>query len=110
MKNLKNISLELSKNIKNNSWLCTQISLIIDGSFDTEALNKDIISLYDISKPNRGKGNNNLKAKIGNVVIQKLYDINFNQALSVWKYLSNEDKKELDNLVIDNLDYLMSEM
>ena len=110
MINLKNISLELSKNIKDNSWLNTQISLIIDGSFDTETLNREIISLYDIKKPNRGKGNNNLKARIGNVVIQKLYDINFNQALSVWKYLSNKDKKELDNLVIDNLDYLMSEM
>ena len=110
MKNLKNISLELSKDIKENSWLNTQISLVIDGSFDTELLYKEIISLYDINKPNRGKGNNNLKARVGNVVIQKLYDINFNQALSVWKYLSNEDKKELDNLVIDNIDYLMSEM
>lgn len=110
MKNLKNISLELSKDIKNKSWLNTQISLIIDGSFDTEMLYKEIISLYDINKPNRGKGNNNLKARVGNVVMQKLYDINFNQALSVWKYLSNEDKKEFDNLVIDNIDYLMSEM
>ena len=110
MKNLKNISLELSKDIKDKSWLCTQISLIIDGSFDTEMLYKEIISLYDINKPNRGKGNNNLKARIGNVVIQKIYDVNLNQALSIWKYLSNEDKKELDNLVIDNIDYLMSEM
>jgi hypothetical protein len=110
MKNLKNISLELSKDIRENSWLCTQISLIIDGSFDTEMLYKEIISLYDINKPNRGKGNNNLKARVGNVVIQKLYDINLNQALSVWKFLSNEDKKELDSLVIDNIDYLMSEM
>ena len=110
MKNLKNISLELSKDIRENSWLCTQISLIIDGSFDTEMLYKEIISLYDINKPNRGKGNNNLKARIGNVVIQKIYDVKQNQALSIWKYLSNEDKKELDNLVIDNIDYLMSEM
>ena len=110
MKNLKNISLELSKNIKDNSWLNTQISLIIDGSFDTEMLYKDIISLYDINKPNRGKRNNNLKARVGNVVIQKLYDVNSKQALSVWKYLSNKDKKELDNLVIDNLDYLMSKI
>lgn len=110
MKNLKNISLELSQDIKENKWLCTQIGLIIDGSFDTEMLYRDIISIYDINKPNRGKGNNNLKARVGNVVIQKLYDVNSNQALSIWKYLSNEDKKELDNLVIDNIDYLMAEM
>ena len=107
MKNLKEISKELSIDINNNyNWLDREISFVIDGSYgaESERLNKTILESYDISKPRRGKRGSNLIAQIGSLFIQKAYDCNFSQALSVWKYLPDEHKQILDNTVIDNLD------
>lgn len=107
MKNLKQTSKELANNIINNyNWLDREISFIIDGSYgiESERLNKTILESYDISKPRRGKRGLNLIAQIGSLFIQKAYNCNFNQALSVWKYLPDEHKQILDNTVIDNLD------
>ena len=107
MKNLKEISKELSNDISNNySWLDREISFVIDGSYgiESERLNGTILESYDISKPRRGKRNLNLVAQVGNLFIQKAYNCNSNQALSVWKYLSNEHKLILDKTVVDNLD------
>lgn len=107
MKNLKEISKELSIDINNNyNWLDREISFVIDGSYgaESERLNKTILESYDISKPRRGKRGLNLIAQIGNLFIQKAYDCNSSQALNVWKYLSDEHKQILDNTVIDNLD------
>lgn len=110
MKNLKEISKELTNDIINNyNWLDREISFIVDGSYgaESERLNKTILESYDISKPRRGRRGLNLIAQIGNLFIQKAYDCNFSQALSVWKYLSDENKQILDNTVIDNLDSYM---
>ena len=107
MKNLKQTSRELTNDIINNyNWLDIEISFVIDGSYgaESERLNKTILESYDISKPRRGKRGLNLIAQIGNLFIQKAYDCNSSQALSVWKYLHNEHKQILDNTVIDNLD------
>ena len=107
MKNLKEISKELSIDINNNyNWLDREISFVIDGSYgiESERLNKTILESYDISKPRRGKRGLNLIAQIGNLFIQKAYDCNSSQALNVWKYLPDEYKQILDNTVIDNLD------
>lgn len=107
MKNLKETSRELSNDISNNySWLDREISFVIDGSYgiESERLNETILESYDISKPRRGKRNLNLIAQIGNLFIQKAYNCNSNQALSAWKYLSDEHKLILDKTVIDNLD------
>ena len=107
MKNLKQTSRELTNDIINNyNWLDREISFVIEGSYgaESERLNKTILESYDISKPRRGKRGLNLTAQIGNLFIQKAYDCNFNQALSVWKYLSDEHKQILDKTVIDNLD------
>ena len=107
MKNLKETGKELASDISNKySWLDSEISFIIEGSYgiESERLNKTILESYDISKPRRGKRGLNLIAQVGNLFIQKAYDCNSNQALSIWKYLSDEHKLILDNTVIDNLD------
>ena len=107
MKNLKETSKELVNDISNNyRWLDREISFVVDGSYgiESERQNETILESYDISKPRRGKRNLNLVAQVGNLFIQKAYNCNSNQALSVWKYLSDEHKLILDNTVIDNLD------
>lgn len=110
MKNLKETSREITNDIINNyNWLDREISFVIDGSYgaESERLNKNILESYDISKPRRGKRGLNLITQIGNLFIQKAYDCNSSQALSVWKYLSDENKQILDKTVIDNLDAYM---
>ena len=108
MKNLKQISQELTQDItKNSEWLDREISFVIDGSYDTYQLNKYILDTYIISKTNRGKRGANLLANIGNNAIQKIYNCNSSQANSIYKYLSDEDKTELNKLVLDNLDSYM---
>lgn len=103
---LKGLGKELSQDINENyNWLNREISFVIDGSYNSERLNKDIIELYDISKENRGKRNNNLVAKIGLFFIVSYYGVNFNQALSIYNYLSNEDKEVYRDIVVNNLDY-----
>lgn len=110
MKNLKEISQELTQDItKNSEWLDREISFVIDGSYDTCQLNKYILDTYIISKTNRGKRGANLLANIGNNAIQKIYNCNSSQANSIYKYLSDEDKTELNKLVLDNLDSYMEQ-
>ena len=105
MKNLKETAKELSNDINNNNeWLNKEISFVIDGSYETYSLNQDINELYDINKPNRGKRNNNLVARVGNILIQKAYNCNNNQALKVWHYLTEDEQIKLTNDVRDNLD------
>lgn len=113
MANLKDIAKELSNDILNNKeWLEREIGFIIDGSYgiESELLNRDLLSTYDISKTRRGKRGCNLIARIGNTFIQKAYNCNSNQALSVWKYLSKEEQDYLDITVTDLLDSYMEEM
>ena len=107
MKNLKGTAKELSNDILNNKqWLEREISFIIDGSYgiESERLNRDISEIYDITKARRGKRNTNLVARIGNIFIQKAYNCNMNQSLSVWKYLNKDEQNYLDITVIDLLD------
>lgn len=108
---LKGLSKELSLDInQNKEWLNREISFVIDGSYNSEKLNKDIIELYDIKRDNRGKRANNLVAQIGLFYISTYYNLNTQQSLSVYKYLSNEDKKVYRDIIVDNLDYYMTEM
>ena len=108
---LKGISKELSQDINDNfDWLNQEISYVINGSYDSEQLKKDIISLYDITKPNRGKRNNNLIARIGQHFIIQYFGVDFNQALSIYNYLSNEDKLIFRNIVLENLDYYIENL
>ena len=109
--NLKGLSQELSQNINNNfDWLNREISYVVDGSYDSEQLKKDIINLYDITKENRGKRNNNLIAKIGVFYIVTYFGVDFNQALKIYNYLSNEEKLSFTNIVLENLDYYMKSL
>ena len=109
--NLKGLSQELSQNINNNfDWLNREISYVVDGSYDSEQLKKDIINLYDISKINRGKRNNNLIAKIGLFYITTYFGVDFNQALKIYNYLSNKDKLIYRNIVLENLDYYIENL
>ena len=108
---LKGLSKELSLDIsQNKEWLNREISSVIDGSYDSERLNKDIIELYDITKINRGKRNNNLIARIGLFYITKYFGVDFNQALKIYNYLSNEDKFSFTNIVLENLDYYIENL
>ena len=108
---LKELSQELSQNINENfDWLNREISYVIDGSYDSEQLKKDIINLYDITKISRGKRGNNLIAKIGLFYITKYFGVDFNQALKIYNYLSNEDKLSFTNIVLENLDYYMKSL
>ena len=108
---LKALSKELSQDINENFyWLNKEISFIIDGSYDSEQLNKDIINLYDIAKTNRGKRNNNLIARIGQYFIIQYFGVDFNQALKIYNYLSNEDKLSFTNIVLENLDYYIENL
>ena len=108
---LKGISEELSEDIRDNyDWLNREISYVIDGSYDSDKLNKEIIELYDITKENRGKRNNNLIAKIGLFYIVTYHRVNFNQAVSIYNYLSNEDKKVYRDIIVDNLDYYIENL
>ena len=108
--NLKELSKELSQDINDNYWLNREISFVIDGSYDSEQLKKDIISLYDIAKTNRGKRNNNLIARIGQHFIIQYFGVDFNQALKIYNYLSNEDKLSFTNIVLENLDYYIENL
>ena len=108
---LKGLSKELSQDIRDNyEWLNREISLVINGSYDSEQLNKDIINLYDKEKENRGKRNNNLVARIGQHFIIQYFGVDFNQALSIYNYLSNEDKLSFRNIVLENLDYYIENL
>ena len=108
---LKGLSQELSQDINNNfDWLNREISYVVDGSYDSEQLNSDIIELYDITKTNRGKRNNNLVAKIGQHFIKQYFGVDFNQALKIYNYLSNEDKLSFTNIVLENLDYYIENL
>ena len=113
MTNLRSMAKELSSDIlSNKDWLNREVSFVIDGSYgrESELLNRDLLSTYDISKPRRGKRGANLIARIGNIFIQKAYNCNSNQALSTWKYLSKDDQDYLDNTVIDLLDAYMEQI
>ena len=108
---LKGLSQELSQDINGNfDWLNIEISYVVAGSYNSEQLNKDIIELYDIAKENRGKRNSNLIAKIGLFYISKYFEVDFNQALKIYNYLSNEDKLSFRNIVLENLDYYMENL
>ena len=108
---LKALSKELSLDIsQNKEWLNREISFVIDGSYNSEKLNSDIINLYDITKTNRGKRNNNLVAKIGQHFIIQYFGVDFNQALKIYNYLSNEDKLSFTNIVLENLDYYIENL
>ena len=108
---LKGLSKELSLDLnQNKEWLDREISFAIDGSYNSEKLNKDIVELYDIKRDNRGKRANNLVAQIGLFYISTYYNLNTQQSLTVYKYLSNEDKLIYRNIVIDNLDYYMENL
>ena len=108
--NLKELSKELSQDINNNyDWLNREISFVINGSYGGN-INKDIIELYDITKTNRGKRNNNLVARIGQHFIKQYFGVDFNQALKIYNYLSNEDKLSFTNIVLENLDYYMKNL
>ena len=103
----KELSLDLNQNIE---WLNREISFVIDGSYNSEKLNSDIIKLYDITKINRGKRNNNLVARIGQHFIIQYFGVDFNQALKIYNYLSNEDKLSFTNIVLENLDYYIENL
>ena len=108
---LKGISEELSEDIRvNYDWLNREISYVIDGSYDSDKLNKEIIELYDITKENRGKRGSNLIAKIGLFYIVTYHRVNLNQAISIYNYLSNEDKLIYRDIVISNLDYYIENL
>ena len=108
---LKGLSKELSLDMNQNiDWLNIEISYVIDGSYDSDKLNKEIIELYDITKINRGKRGNNLLAKIGLFYITKYFGVDFNQAVSIYNYLSNEDKLIYRDIVISNLDYYIENL
>ena len=98
----KDLSLDINQNIE---WLNREISFVINGSHDSQGLNSDIIELYDITKTNRGKRNNNLIARIGQYFIIQYFGVDFNQALKIYNYLSNEDKLIYRDIVVENLDY-----
>ena len=108
---LKGLSKELSQDISNNyEWLSREISFVVDGSYNSEKLNSDIINFYDKTKEIRGKRNKNLVSKIGQHFIKQYYGVNSNQALKIYNYLSNEDKKVYNDIIIDNLDYYMENL
>lgn len=109
-KDLKAIAHDLSSDITNNrEWLEREISFVIDGSYDSERLNKTILEYYNKERDRRGKRGLNLVAQIGIFFISKYGDCNSNQAISVFKHLSKENGIILDNLVKDLLDSYMED-
>lgn len=105
MKNLKNTAKELQNDIHNNNdWINREISFVIDGSYDNYNFYQMLLDTYTKDKPNRGKRGANLIARVGSEVIQKVYNCNSNQSLSVYKYLTTEAKEIFTKDIIDSLD------
>ena len=105
MRNLKEAASVVATDLNDdNEWFVKECSYVLDGShrsgYNTYKL---IVDSIDISKKNFGKRGRNLVASIGNICLQDIYDLNSNQALSVWKYLSDEHKKEFDTIIRDLL-------
>jgi len=105
MGNLKSISKQLTKDIAEDKWLRKEISFVIDGSHNSgDKTYRHIMDALDTTKVNYGKRGNNLIAYVGNVSIQDIYDVNANQANSIYKYLNDNSKKWLSDTIKDLLE------
>ena len=101
MKDLKAIAKKVSDDINTNrEWFEREISFVLDGSHNSGYRTAEHINnTLDTTKKKYGKRGVNLIAFCGNVSIQDIYEVNANQVLSVWKYLSKSEQEYFDNLV-----------
>ena len=104
--NLKVIAEKMSEDMSlNTEWFEREVSFVLDGSHNSGYRTAEHINnTLDTTKKKYGKRGVNLIAFCGNVSIQDIYEVNANQALSVWKYLSKSEQEYLDKLVMDLLE------
>lgn len=100
-KDLKAIAATMSDDMMNNTeWFEREVSFVLDGSHRSGyRTQKHIADTLDTSKKNYGKRGGNLIAYCGNVSIQDIYEVNANQALAIWKYLSKEEQGYFNALI-----------
>jgi len=101
MTDLKAIAQRVTDDIRENSlWFDREVSFVLDGSHVSGHKTKEhIFDVLDTTKKNYGKRGNNLIAYCGNTALQDIYNVNNNQALSVWKYLSKEVQNKFNKLI-----------
>lgn len=111
MKDLKAIAKRISKDISYNaSWLEREVSFVLDGSHNSGyRIQEHIRNTLDTTKKNYGKRGSNLIAYCGNQSLQDIYNINANQALTVWKYLSKEEQGYFNALICELLENIEGE-
>jgi len=104
--NLKAIAEKVSEDINmDTEWFEREVNFVLDGSHKSGYRTADHINdTLDTSKKRYGKRGANLIAFCGKVSIQDIYDVNANQALSIWKYLDKDDQGYFDKLVKDLLE------
>ena len=109
---LKGISQNMQDDMTNNNqWFDREVSFVLDGSHNSGYIIQEHISnTLDITKKNYGKRGSNLVAYCGLTAIADIYQVNHNQALSIWKYLSKEHKEQYDQLIKDLLENISNEM
>ena len=108
-RDLKGLAVTLSADIENGSFI-EAIEHVVAGNMGGDNVYNHIVDTLDTTKKNYGKRGANLIAYVGNESIKADYDVNGNQALSIWKKLSNEDKKKLDDVIKSELKNLEEEL
>lgn len=111
MKDLKRIAKTVSEDMnQNTSWFEREVSSVLDGSHNSGyRIQEHIRDTLDTTKKNYGKRGSNLIAYCGNQSLQDIYDINANQALTVWKYLSKEEQGCFNALICELLENIEGE-
>jgi hypothetical protein len=110
--NLKAIAEKMSEDMSlNTEWFEREVSFVLDGSHNSGYRTAEHINnTLDTTKKNYGKRGANLIAFCGNVSIQDIYEVNANQALTVWKYLSKEEQGYFNALVCELLENFENEL
>lgn len=111
MRDLKAIAKAVSEDMsQNTSWFEREVSFVLDGSHNSGYITQEHIrDTLDTTKKNYGKRGNNLIAYCGNQSLQDIYDIDTNQALTVWKYLSKEEQGYFNALICELLENIEGE-
>jgi glutamine amidotransferase-like uncharacterized protein len=105
MKNLKEIAKKVSEDMMNQAWFEREVSFVLDGSHNSGYRTQEhIADTIDTTKKNYGKRGSNLIAFCGNAALQDIYEVNANQALSIWKYLNKQEQGYFNALICELLE------
>ncbi len=108
-KDLKGIALNMADDL-NGGRLEDTIEYVIQGNQGGEQVYTHITSTLDTTKKNYGKRGSNLIAYVGGVVIGEEYDVNMNQAQSIFKKLDKATQDKFNDLIKSQLETLEKEL